>query len=184
MPLQIIPYYCPWCHCKKNEFGDLTKRWSIDNTNDGARKLEKANEILNKKPDLGYVKKPILKIEFKNCVIDMLHLLLRIWDNLLKLLLFEIFEADGYNIIGKCPHLVTFLNFLENNCKINNASYLKENKVQIRSLSGNEIINILENSLFLEKILKIPKIDKISSIWNDFYTIFLSIKKIILISIY
>lgn len=168
---------CPWCHCHKNEFGNMSKQWSIELTELGARTLEIAKKnIVNRKPDFGYSKKPILDgIEFKDSVIDTLHLFLRISDNLLKLILLDIFEADGGNPLR--PNLVIFLNFLEKDCKMLNASYVVDKTIELRSFNGNELINMFEKSLNLEKLFEFPKIKDICCLWNEFFTIFLSLKK-------
>lgn len=172
-------YPCPWCHCHKNEFGNLSKEWPIANSDSDARTLEKAKQnILKKKPDFGYNKKPIINIDFKNCVIDMLHVLLRIFDVLKKLFLYDLFHADGLGEdLTKKPNVSLFLNFLENECKICNCYYIVEKRIELRSFSGNEIINILEKCSHLEKLFKIPKISDICSLWYEFYSLYKCLQK-------
>ncbi len=94
--------------------------------------------------------KPIIKfIDYKNCVVDLLHLLLRVTDQLYKLLFFKfarIDKNDGADVNLR-PNLKIFLDFLKNKCKISNAFYISSKsteKIKLRSLNGNERMRIFE----------------------------------------
>lgn len=177
-------YPCIWCKCNKNDFGDMTKKWSTTDINYGARKLEEAKYYSkNNNSKFGYRDMPLTNIEFDHCVIDLLHLLLRISDVLLNLFLYNLFEADEMDSsdLSKRKNLSAFLNFLENSCKIQNPYFVCQTskKIKLRSFNGNEIINILEKtSICLPQIFPlIPNIYNISGLWLEFISIYKQLKE-------
>ena len=103
---------CLWCNINlKNEI-DSSDNWPISRT------------LKDKPTNL----EPIIDfIEFKNCIVDLLHLFLRISEHLYDLLYFKLTRLDNNNgsDIEQRPLLKIFLNFLINKCKINNAYYLQ-----------------------------------------------------------
>jgi len=100
---------------------------------------------------LGYTKEPLFTfIPFEKSTIDILHLYLRVTDKLLKLLFNHL---DQLEIQHKGLTLIkTFCDFLKNECKITNPSYIvyetKDNVqsevVKLRSLNQNEREKMLE----------------------------------------
>jgi hypothetical protein len=95
-------------------------------------------------------KEPIIKfIELNNCIIDDLHLFLRVSDKLFGLLLLKCIRLDrnsGEDLRLR-QNLVVFLEFLEVKCKIKNAFYISNNKpefgkILFRSFNGSERLKI------------------------------------------
>jgi predicted HicB family RNase H-like nuclease len=136
---------CLWCDINlKNEI-DTSDTWQITRT------------LKDKHTHLP----PIIDfIEFKNCVVDLLHLFLRISEHLYNLLYFKLTRLDNNNgsDIDQRPLLKKFLNFLIEKCKINNAYYSSpknaEKKIMLRRISGKEWEKIYENifeSFFVEE---------------------------------
>ena len=38
-------YACIWCHCKKDEHGDIELQWSLSDTDKGARTIDENVEL-------------------------------------------------------------------------------------------------------------------------------------------
>ena len=106
-------------------------------------------------------REPIIKfIEFNMCILDDLHLLLRVTDKLYDLLLLKCIRLDKNDglDLGLRNNLAVFIEFLANTCNIKNPYYitnkrLNYGKIQFRSFNGNERMRI-----FTE--LYEPKFDK------------------------
>jgi hypothetical protein len=100
-------------------------------------------------------REPIIKfIDYKNCVIDLLHLLLRVSDHLFEILIAKLIKIDNNNgaDIERRPYFKIFMDFLKNKCKISNPWYVSsksEDKIKLRSLNGNDRIKIF-NTIFRE----------------------------------
>ena len=96
-----------------------------------------------------YLHPPLIDfIDYKMCVIDILHLLLRISDKLFSLLILKLIrldQNDGANINNR-PYFLIFMNFLKNQCKISNPYYSNksEDNLKLRSLNKNERLKIFE----------------------------------------
>ncbi len=96
----------------------------------------------------GYIKKPIVDfIDFDCCVVDTLHLFLRITECLLRHLFVLLDQADvasDTTALSDRQNLSVFLNFLKTECKIYGPYYIKTNrdtgkvKIKLRSLNTNE----------------------------------------------
>jgi hypothetical protein len=95
-------------------------------------------------------REPIIKfIDYKNCVIDLLHLLLRVSDHLFEILIAKLIKIDNNSgsDIERRPYFKIFMDFLKDKCKISNPWYVSsksEDKIKLRSLNGNERIKIFE----------------------------------------
>jgi hypothetical protein len=128
---------CFWC--KKN----LKETPNIEEDLQITRKLSD-NYVLD-----GHQQPIITFIEYKNCAVDLLHLLLRVTDHLIELLVAKLIKIDnnsGGNI-EKRPYFKIFMEFLKNQCKISNAWYVSsksENKIKLRPLNGNERIKVFK----------------------------------------
>ena len=137
-------------------------------------------------------------IPYENCVIDLLHLLLRVSDKLFDLLIWKLEKIDNNKgtDINKRVTFKIFIDFLKNDCKISNPCYIskKEDKIKLRSLNGNEkqkifdkIFEPYDNTTFRRKSFEdlfpphlIPEeIDFVpeSLVWFDFSEILKRIKK-------
>ena len=178
-------YPCIWCTCPKSSFGDLSKQYSITDKAKGARKLEEARKILAKTPrermkpaeHLGYQNLPLTNIEFDCCVIDVLHMFLRIAETLLKLFLSDIFLADetDTNDLEKRPHLKRFVIFLKE-INIYNPIYTKERKFEFRTFRGDELLRIFSIANLETLFPGMRNISYISSIWSQFYNLIMEIR--------
>jgi hypothetical protein len=124
---------CVWCHAALNVAPTPTDLYNIN------RSLQ----------DPIYLHQPLIDfIDYKMCIIDMLHLLLRISDKLFSLLILKLIrldQNDGANINNR-PHFLVFMNFLKNQCKISNPYYSNksEDVLKLRSLNKNERLKIFE----------------------------------------
>jgi hypothetical protein len=154
---------CPWCHWTTTDAVYINSYWSIkERSHHTASSLLSNNEII-----LGYNNKAILDfIPFENCVVDILHMCLRITDSLFNHLHLNIEELDGDISVDLLmrPLLKMLWDFIEVDCKVTKPFYFSQkqntgSKIKIRSLSQPErfkIIdrmfkNLLENqNLFLQ----------------------------------
>ena len=129
---------CFWCHASMNTkpiVGDIgTNKYTL------SRKL--CDPVDNKERIIDF-------IEYDMVLLDDLHLLLRINEKLLDLLLLKFIQLDennGDNLILR-KHLTVFKEFLEEKCKILYSIFISNNKPQFgkllfRSFSGAEIKRI------------------------------------------
>ena len=87
---------CIWCTANKSDFCDLEKNFSITDTKFFARSIDQHHNLMNKKKEnLGYKCESLLKeLSYNRCVIDLLHLFLRITDVLINLLIKSILLID------------------------------------------------------------------------------------------
>ena len=137
-------YACVWCtaHIK-----DFCFDWSIWDPLFGARSNEESRmKRVHKKSlnRLGYISAPIFDfIPFKNVIIDLLHLFLRITDKLTDFILDDIQSLDGYQslyesltdpLIQNSKNSYAYIQFLSKDCHIRNCFYLKEKKIVSDSL--------------------------------------------------
>lgn len=196
---------CIWCtyDITKDEKNDQGQY--IHSTMNITRTLDEANRIVStfEKGLNGYVKSPIINIDFKFCVFDTLHLFLRITDKLFAIL-FDFIEncESGEDDLEKRPMMKGFLDFLKNECKICNPYYFKQKnntgeKVKLRSLNSNELENIYRalsitdvngNQTVLITILKpsqdhLQELTMINALWLNFYKYYQIIKNRIAINI-
>ena len=90
-------YACIWCKCPKQQRFDMTMCWSITNVTKGARTVHEIQEMskLSKKSKLhcNCAREPIFPMH--HVVIDSLHLLLRISDVIINLLIRDLRILDG-----------------------------------------------------------------------------------------
>lgn len=181
-------YPCIWCKCKKTEFGYVEKKWSISDPKFNARNIKEAEEFCKKNGDdrNGYFNKPLTKIEFSSCVVDLLHLFLRVTDTLIQILekkIIKIDQNEGTDL-KKRQNFKIFISYLEKECKMHKPFYCVDNKLKRRSFNGTERFLIFENcnELFNQLIEKNENNDNaqmfkdMQYIWFEFFEIFLEIK--------
>jgi hypothetical protein len=115
-------------------------------------------------------------IDFKDTIIDVLHLFLRTTDILFKLLFNKLTDLDQNNgpNIDQRPHLRIFLDFLKNDCNISNPWYVSrkgDDSIKLRSLNSNErekiFEKIFEDFIDLDEPLAEDRLKK-----KNFYFIF------------
>ncbi|CAH3140038.1 unnamed protein product [Pocillopora meandrina] len=95
-------YACIWCKCPRGQRHDIQRVWSLSNSAQGARSLEEISSFAKSKNQCTKSKQFICKnnplfpfIPLDHVVIDTLHLLLRISDNLIELLIRQLRRLDS-----------------------------------------------------------------------------------------
>ncbi|CAG2214315.1 unnamed protein product [Mytilus edulis] len=88
-------FACPWCKIPKHERCDTTKVWDYYHSEDIKRTIKEITDLskLSKK-QFGVKHKPLIIIEPSHIVPDELHLLLRIFDVLLRNLIDDATDKD------------------------------------------------------------------------------------------
>ena len=164
------------------------------------RTLAESTRITNSKTKehKGYKKEPIVHIEFKNSVVDTLHLLMRITDKKIESLMDIIRRIDlksNGSDLSERPMMKNFLDFLETTCEIVKPYYIKtRNKkaeddcIELRTFTSNEIKKMLEcisktnfhtilcPNYSLEKNFD-NELKKMTGVWKLFYKIYIAITK-------
>jgi hypothetical protein len=181
---------CLWCIKAKNQFGTLEfcarrtrelQRTYLSNKNENKRYSCVHESLLS-------------EIENSQCIIDTLHLLLRVTDFLMyefmtKLKsgdrysdddfnnLSEYFEGTKINEKNEFNRILTFLNFIRNECRID--FKLSKEKI-IGGLRGPDKKKIFEKvhdvgliSLFKPELKnEVKNIKEMDILWRDFYKIY------------
>ena len=111
-------YSCVFCKCPKQECYDVTKTWSVSDQVYGARTIEENeaySKLKKKKQAYNCAHAPLFKIPVAKTVPDVLHLFLRICDQLVAQLITELrdnIEKAVWAIDrGKCSNIVKFKEF-------------------------------------------------------------------------
>jgi len=135
---------CVWCPWNKADKLDLDAKWTISD-----RSHEKSAQMITSTHKDGYIRVPFMKfINFQKCVVDPLHLCLRITDKIFSKLLdhIEYLDSNASCVLARRPLMQKLIYYLEFECKIQNPTYFStnENKYKLRSLNQNERYNILE----------------------------------------
>lgn len=181
-------YPCIWCKCKKDMFHDSSQVWSISDAKLGARSFSDMVECMKNKTAaarFGYNEKPLLSqvIPWKNYMIDMLHLFLRISDRLIDNLLDDIVVRDEIIIVGfsdtsAYPCLSRLEKFINDTCGFKFEFDLSDKKkLKICNLKGPQKHKIFSKINIKDILGNHPKADTINFIWEEFYNIYNSIKK-------
>jgi hypothetical protein len=170
---------CIWCICSAKNLHILT--------ND--RKREKLSDefIASQKKHLGYKRASLLtEISFKNCMLDTLHLFLRISETLMLDFFYIMCETDNVRgditILDNFPTIKSYFIFLKDVCRITvKPKYkIKHGKLWLhRNLTGPEKIRLFQNINFINTF---PSIDKkkrakLQVVWKEFLSIFKYIKR-------
>jgi hypothetical protein len=182
-------YPCLWCLKGKHQFGDL-KLFSR------RRNLKLHRTLLSKKNEdqrFGCVNESLLgEIENSNCVIDTLHLLLRVSDFLIDEFIRRISSEDGYtddkfeklnsfflgeeiNENKKYMRLLTFLNFIQNECGVK-LQLTKCNLIgNLRGPQKKKIFKKVHEIGLLQFFKNVKQIKEIDELWRNFYSIYTQI---------
>jgi len=155
---------CFWCQKNLKEIPNVDEDLLI------TRNLKESYILEGHQPRI------IKFIEYKNCVVDLLHLLLRVSDHLFELLIAKLIKIDNNSggDIEKRPYFKIFVNFLKNECKISNPWYVSsksENQIKLRSLNGNERLKIFQQ-LFKKYVGVNKKTGKMEPMLKNFNDIF------------
>ena len=140
---------CPWCYFDSSQPVDINETF-LSRTQELAEEYSQYGTEL-----MGHIHKPIIDfIEFDCCVIDSLHLLLRISDKLFEALIDKINTIDNHpesiNWEDR-PLLKRFNDALKQKCKIYKPFYISSQKgavpaqIKLRSLSGSDRLKIFES---------------------------------------
>ncbi len=138
---------CVWCTWDSSKPLDIAARWPIDGRTHetGAKKL---NSDIQTASNDGYVKVPLMKfIQFKQSIVDTLHLCLRVTDRMLAKLIDHLSFLDGNDgsDLSKRPLFNKYKEFLELDCNLKNPVMYDKNKDtwKMRSLNEPERLKIL-----------------------------------------
>ena len=172
-------YSCIWCKCPSSERHDMSKQWSISDTQKGARTIEEiiGNHTQSKGKRFGCIHPPLFQtIPITRIIPDTLHLFLRITDVLFNLLITDIRRYDGItkattsNTTENCTYLQEFEQFINVTCKI--PFHFSTNKItkelQWRDLMGPEKHTVLSKINLPETLPNLPNVQNIQDLWKDF----------------
>ncbi len=182
-------FSCIYCEAnlkRKWQDGDQNINYLIN------RSLIRAAQY-HQEQQFGYKNPSIMHIDFKNIVIDLLHLLLRLSQKLIEALIYILNSNDIDSEscdFEKRKNLEIFYKILSQNCNITKPYYksIVNNKgnINLKSLSGSEIEKIFDffskNSLkaiytpLLADLKKIREIELFSDCFNDFYKLYFQVK--------
>jgi len=170
-------YPCLWCLCHKNDLHLLG--FSILNI-EHARDKSKCEDLINQKADYGYKAISLLtEIVLIKCIIDTLHMRLRIGLSLISLFLVnDLIAMDNYEkdlITSDHSNLnIWYYDFLRKKCRIGAKliPYNQKNKGKItRDFSGAEIITIFRCMDFKTYFPNLEDLEKKQKLWRLFYWI-------------
>ena len=126
---------CIYCNVNLKELPDLQSKWNIE------RSLKDSPDHFD----------PIINfIDYKNIIIDLHHMMLRISDSLYYLLLLKLSDLDENPLstdLKERPNLEIFVNFLIKDCKLTNPYFISEKseeKIKFRHFTGNERLRIFK----------------------------------------
>ena len=160
---------CPHCTCPVEKFHDTTKVWSLTDLTFGARLHENALPSIGIN---GQINEPIISfIPFSNFVPDLLHMNLRISENLFEHVFDDLVKMDWSLTPKTKMRQNTFLNYLSLNVGISNPIFLAKKKICLRSFSRDENLKILSKMPLTTLFKDLTKVAKIEKSWRDFYEI-------------
>jgi hypothetical protein len=168
-------YPCLWCLVFVNDLHKLG--YSIVDPLI-ARDKSKSQEHVNKRIDFGFKAISLLDIPLIKCIIDTLHLRIRIGLKLIELLLNELIildDYDGIEFINETHLNLTkwYYEFLRKKCKIGAKliKYNNTNKAKItRDFNGYEIVKIFRILLNFRKYFNsVENLQRKLELWWIFY---------------
>ena len=186
--------FCVWCEIPRDECFLTDENWSINDTNKGARTIERAKEYCTKKKgeQIGYIKQPISDfIKFQNFVFDPLHLNLNISKTLINLFLDTLDTIDSFlsNVSSDLEKLQFQKKLFDEiilKTSIKKPFKLVDNKYRINSLTSIQFLNIIKEikvSQLFPPTTSNKRIDnlfernyQIEKLWKDYYSIYVSAK--------
>lgn len=120
-------YSCVWCVCTSTQRADTSKKWSMRDTEHGARTLENNKAWAKlKKNNYSCIFPPMFdKIGITHIVPDVLHLYLRMSDQLINQLILELMRLDKVSKNTKvafkadrCKNMSNFEQFITSNLRL------------------------------------------------------------------
>ena len=180
-------FSCIWCKCPTSDRYDISKSWSVTNTNEGARTIGEIQKLAvlkknktNKK--YGCIRQPLFtSIPVYKVIPDVLHLFLRITDVLINLLILELRRLDGIQksqlqSFNKSAtiNITNYEKILNETCKISFHMYVdKDSKaLKWRDLTGPEKLKLF-NHIDIPKLFPdVTHATQVQKIWKDFLSIY------------
>ena len=170
-------FSCLWCFCSAVDRGDTRKTWSMTDENKGARTTMKIKQ-LSKQKRLNYscVGSPVFQdIPISNVVPDVLHMYLRISDQLNNQLIMELMKRDKINKNSreydrkKQVNMAKFEKFIKE-LKIEWSIYVDKDSgmLKFRDFTGVEHRKIQEQISIADLIPGHVHVNKIAQLWADF----------------
>ena len=180
-------YSCVWCKCSSADRWDMSKNWSAFDITKGARTNNEIEEYckLPKAKRFGCRISPIFKfIPIDHCIIDSLHLFLRVSDLLINLLIQDLRRVDGIakaTTLDRNKHcnITAYEKFLNDKCKVHFSWYTsRESKeLQWRDLNGPEKIRLFNNIDIPQYFPALSNGSALQDIWIEFWRLFREIEK-------
>jgi len=143
---------------------------------------------------LGYKHESLLSdvIPFKKCIVDMLHLFIRISETLIQgltkqLALRDNFKKNSKKDISDYPNIYRYFNFLEQKCKVkvffNESSWTENKSLLHRNLTGKEKRRIFNNIDFVNNFPDLfendeekTRLKEYEEVWRNFNEIICFVK--------
>ena len=167
---------CIWCKCPKDQRHRMDQKWSISDTQYGARTVEEISSMsqLGKSNKNRYncSHKPTFPfIPIHHVIIDSLHLFLRISNVLINLLIRDLRILDGHN--RNNTYTMQYQQFLNSQCKVNFKFHQdKQTKVlKWRDLTGPEKKRLFDHIDIPALFPSLENSQKIQKLWNEFITL-------------
>ena len=164
---------CIWCKIPKDERHNMKMKWSISDTQYGARTIEEISSMSqlskNNKKRYNCSHKPMFPfIPIHHVIVDSLHLFLQISDVLINLLIRDIRILDGHN--RNNTHTMQYQQFLNDKCKVRFKFHTdKETKaMKWRDLTGPEKKRLFEHIDIPTLFPSLENSQKIQKLWNEF----------------
>ena len=170
-------YACIWCKCPQLERFDTLQKWSIMDTDYGARTLEENIALAQSraKEKFNVINNPIFPTIPQTCVVvDNLHMLLRVCDVLIDLLLMELRHLDCIDKVVKLKSLdsLKYIKLYEQTLQmigIGDFSFWigkESKKLKFRSLTCPEKLILFDKMKVAETFPQISHSEKVQSLWT------------------
>jgi hypothetical protein len=168
MKAPIADLFCLWCECPKKDRWDMSKNWVISKDKEHFAKI--MEWFSRKKGEIGgHVRMPLFSmIDAFHCVIDVLHLFLRITDVLFELLIEELIEQADWDVRQKLVFMemkrigVTFYFWKTDKGGLNYTSLQGPDKLKL--MKSFRLDTIFPNNKERAK--------KIQSLWDNFMDLY------------
>jgi len=174
-------YACIWCKCPALERHDSKLKWSIFDTELGARTIEENVRIATDRTHQFNVSNvPVFpKIPLANVVVDNLHMFLRVADVLIDMLINALRVLDKVNKSLRVhsteglTHLMAFEAALKSIGIPGFSFWVGETskKLKWRTLTGPEKLRLFANFTIADHFPQLEDVDKIQALWKELYEI-------------
>lgn len=182
-------YACIWCHCKKDERGDIQQEWSLSEKDKGARTIENIELAKHPRSRKSYNEPLFPNIPLANVVIDSLHLFLRTADVLIDLLIVELRRQDAIEKVKKFTnsyltryrHIQLFQTFVSSLGIPEFEFYIgrSSKELKCRSLTGPEKLKVFRN-INIQNLLPTfspTNCRQIQNLWDELLNLNMTISK-------